>query len=206
MPDRLRSRGHRPVSYGISIMTRIVGISGSLRRGSYNAALLRAAVEVTPAGVTLEVGTIRGIPLYDYDVESTEGVPPAVAKLKEQVANADGLLLVTPEYNNSIPGVFKNTIDWLSRPPADAPRLFKGRPVAIIGASPGRFGTLLSQTAWLPIVRTLGMRPWYGSAPLYVSDAAHVFDASGKMVDASARERLEKFIGGYVQFVAQGHG
>jgi chromate reductase len=183
-------------------MTRIVGISGSLRRGSYNAALLRAAVAAAPQGVTIEVGTIRGIPLYDFDVESNEGIPASVAQLKDQVATADGLLLVTPEYNNSIPGVFKNAIDWLSRPPADVPRLFRNRPVAIIGTSPGRFGTLLSQTAWLPIVRTLGMRPWYGST-LYVSDAAHVFDASGELVDAGIHERLAKFLAGYAEFIAR---
>lgn len=181
-------------------MPRIVGLSGSLRRGSFNASLLRAAVEVAPASLTIDVGTIRGIPLYDADVEA-QGTPPAVATLKEQVAAADGLLLVTPEYNNSIPGVFKNAIDWLSRPPADVPRLFRDRPVAIIGTSPGRFGTLLSQTAWLPVVRTLGMRPWYGT-PLYVSDASKVFDASGTLVDPDIRERLKQFMTGYAQFVA----
>ena len=89
-------------------------------------------------------------------------MPAAVAKLKEQVAAADGLLLVTPEYNNSIPGVFKNAIDWLSRPAADIPRVFGGRKVAVIGASPGGFGTILSQTAWLPVLKTLGTNPWFG--------------------------------------------
>jgi len=78
------------------------------------------------------------------------------------IAAADGLLLVTPEYNNSIPGVFKNAIDWLSRPPADISRVFGGKPVAIIGASPGGFGTILSQEAWLPVLRTLGTKPWFG--------------------------------------------
>jgi NAD(P)H-dependent FMN reductase len=163
---------------------------------------LRAAVEAAPPGVTIEIGTIRGIPLYDFDVESTEGIPPSVTQLKDQVATADGLLLVTPEYNNSIPGVFKNAIDWLSRPPADIPRLFRNRPVAIMGTSPGRFGTLLSQTAWLPVIRTLGMRPWFGS-PLYVSEAAKVFDVSGKLVDAGVHERLVKFLAGYAEFVAR---
>jgi chromate reductase len=180
-------------------MARIVGVSGSLRRGSFNASLLRAALEVAPASLSIDVGTIRGIPLYDADVEA-QGIPPAVATLKEQVASSDGLLFVTPEYNNSIPGVFKNAIDWLSRPPADVPRLFRDRPVAIMGASPGRFGTLLSQTAWMPIVRTLGMRPWYGM-PLYVSNATTVFDASGTLIDPDIRERLKQFMTGYAQFV-----
>ncbi len=184
-------------------MTRIVGISGSLRRASYNAALLRTAVELAPQGMTIEVASIRGIPLYDGDVEANDGIPPMVRQLKDLIAGADGLLFVTPEYNNSIPGVFKNTIDWLSRPPSDVPRVFKGRPVAITGTSPGRFGTLLSQTAWLPVVRTLGMRPFYG-ANLYVSDAAKVFDAEGQLMNADVRMQLTKFLEGYAHFLARG--
>src|SRR5437763_16531257 len=98
-------------------MVRIVGISGSLRQGSYNSALLRAALASMPAGAELVVGTIRGIPLYDGDVEASQGIPAAVVQLKDAIAAADGLLLATPEYNNSVPGVFKNAIDWLSRRP-----------------------------------------------------------------------------------------
>jgi NAD(P)H-dependent FMN reductase len=180
-------------------MPRILALAGSLRRASFNASLVRAAVEVTPASVNIDVGTIRGIPLYDADVEA-QGIPPAVATLKDQVASADGLLFVTPEYNNSIPGVFKNAVDWLARPPADVPRLFREKPIAIMGASPGRFGTLLSQTAWLPIVRTLGMRPWYGMT-LYVSDAAKAFDVSGTLIDPDIRERLKQFMTGYASYV-----
>src|SRR5262245_16330840 len=128
---------------------RIVGIAGSLRKASFNSSLLRAAVEECPAGVELEIESIRGIPLYDGDVEAGQGLPPRVVELKEKVAAADALLLVTPEYNNSIPGPFKNAIDWMSRPASDIDRVFGGRPVGMIGASPGRQGTLLSQTAWL---------------------------------------------------------
>ena len=141
---------------------RIIGISGSLRAASLNAALLRAATEECPPGTTINIESIRGIPLYDGDVEAKEGIPARVAELKDRIASADGLLLVTPEYNNSIPGVFKNAIDWLSRPAADIPRVFAGRPVGLIGASPGRFGTLMSQSAWQPVLRTLGTRPWFG--------------------------------------------
>lgn len=141
---------------------RIVGLSGSLRSGSFNAHLLRAAARVAPAGMEIEVETIRGVPLYDGDVEAAEGLPARVTELKDKIAAADALFLVTPEYNNSIPGVFKNAIDWLTRPASDIPKVFGGKPVAFMGASPGGFGTILSQEAWLPVLRTLGTQPWFG--------------------------------------------
>jgi len=180
-------------------MARILGIAGSLRRGSLNAALLRATVELVPAGATIETASIRGIPLYDGDVEE-QGIPAAVVELKEKIIAADALLLVTPEYNNSIPGVFKNAIDWLSRPPADAPRVFANRHVTLIGVSPGRFGTVQSQRSWLPVLRTLRMRPWFG-VPLYLSAAAGTFDAQGRLVDAEARSRLRELLANYVQAI-----
>ena len=117
---------------------KLVGISGSLRKGSYNTALLRAAAGLTPEGVALDVVTLEGVPLYDGDLESRDSLPPAVAALKEAIVAADGVLLVTPEYNSGIPGVFKNAIDWTSRPGSDIARVWGGRPVAVIGASPTR--------------------------------------------------------------------
>ena len=179
---------------------RIVGISGSLRRGSFNTSLLRAAAEVVPAGATIEVRTIHGIPLYDADVENGPGIPEAVKILKDDIASSDGVLLVTPEYNNSLPGVFKNAIDWLSRPDGDIARVFRGRPVAIMGASPGRFGTTLSQSAWLPVIRTLGMRPWFDER-LLLFEARKMFDDTGKLTDMHTRERVVKFVEGYCAFV-----
>ncbi|HEV3010851.1 MAG TPA: NADPH-dependent FMN reductase [Burkholderiales bacterium] len=179
---------------------KILGISGSLRKGSYNTALLRAAVALMPEGAQLEVGSISGIPLYDGDVEASQGIPPAVQTLKTRIIQADGLLLVTPEYNNSIPGVFKNAIDWLSRPSADIAKVFGGRPVGVIGASPGGFGTILSQNAWLPVLRTLGTKTWFGGR-LQVSRAGNVFNEAGELTDQAMREQLRKYLAGFVGFI-----
>jgi len=148
------------------------------------------------------VRSIRGIPLYDGDLEAEEGVPALVGEIKDAIRAAAGLLLVTPEYNNSIPGVFKNAIDWLSRPPADIPAVFGGKPVAIIGASPGGFGTILSQNAWLPVLRTLGAELWTGGR-LLVSRASSVFDASGELSDERVREQLRVYLAGFFEYAAR---
>jgi chromate reductase, NAD(P)H dehydrogenase (quinone) len=181
----------------------ITGISGSARRGSLNTALLHAAAGLIPEGVELRTFTIAGIPLYDGDVEAESGIPASVAALKEAIASAEALLLVTPEYNNSIPGPFKNAIDWASRPAADIPRVFGGKPVALIGASPGGFGTILSQNAWLPVLRTLGCQLWTGGR-LVVSGARKVFDENGKLVDDAVSERLRAFLHGFAAFARSG--
>ncbi|MBY9068095.1 NAD(P)H-dependent oxidoreductase [Hyphomonas sp. WL0036] len=179
-------------------MTRILGISGSLRKASFNSGLLRAAAGVMPEGAELDARGIEGVPLFDADVEADEGVPPAVAALKDALAACDGLLLVSPEYNNGIPGVFKNAIDWMSRPPGGT-GLFKGKPVAVIGASPGGFGTILSQAHWLPVLRTLGTRQW-AEGRLMVSRAGNMFDAQGNLTDEETRKRLSEFLAGFVAF------
>ena len=175
-------------------MTTILGLSGSLRRASFNSGLLRAAREVAPDGVEIVIGSIAEVPLYDGDAEAASGTPPAVQRLNEQLAQADGLLMVTPEYNNGIPGVFKNAIDWMSR--GEGLKLFLGKPVAVTGASPGSFGTILSQTHWLQVLRTLNTRQWH-EGRLMVSRAGDLFDADGNLTDDKTRQRLAEFVAGF---------
>ena|SRR5437868_70855 len=184
-------------------MMTIIGLSGSLRAGSFNTALLRAAASLMPDDTELLVKTIHGIPLYDGDVESANGIPAAVRELGAAIANAHGLLLATPEYNNSIPGSFKNTIDWLSRIEDDARPVFTGKPVAVIGASRGGFGTLLAQNAWLPVLRTLETRPWFGGR-LLVSRASEMFN-HGQLRDEKTRNKLQEFLAGFAAYIRPSH-
>jgi NAD(P)H-dependent FMN reductase len=181
-------------------MVTIVGISGSLRKHSFNAGLLRAAAEAIPDGCTLAIESIKGIPLYNADVEETEGIPPAVGHLKESIAAADGLLMVTPENNNSIPGVFKNAIDWLTRPPEDRQRIFGNLPIGLMGATPGNFGTAFSQYAWLPVCRVLGTQVWSGKL-MWISGAMKKFDEEGNLVDDGVMKQLTTYMNGFVDFV-----
>lgn len=181
-------------------MTKIVGLAGSLRRRSFNKSLLRAAEKLMPQGASLEIHEIAGIPLYNADEEAEAGIPLQATEIKNAIAEADGLLLSTPEYNNGIPGVFKNAIDWLSRPPDDIARVFGGKPVAIIGASPGGFGTIMAQDAWLSVLRTLGTAPWF-SGRLLVSKAGDLFDDEGKLVDEVSKKRLADFLAGFVDWI-----
>jgi len=180
--------------------TTLIGISGSARAASFNAALLRVAAAECPPDAVIRIESIAAIPLYNGDEEAAHGIPPAVARLKDAIAAADGLLFVTPEYNNSLPGVAKNAIDWLSRPPADIKRVFGGKPVALAGASPGGFGTVLAQNAWLPVFRTLGADLWSGGR-LLVSRAGSVFDEKGEVKDEAVRENVRRFVAGFVAYV-----
>jgi chromate reductase len=134
-------------------MATAIGISGSLREGSYNTALLRAASELAPEGLEIEIVTLHGIPPFNAD-EEAEHFPKTARELKERIASADAVLISTPEYNTGIPGVAKNAFDWLSRPPKDIDRVWGDLPIALIGATPGRGGTRFSQMAWLPVIRS----------------------------------------------------
>ena len=171
-------------------MNNVLGISGSLRKDSYNSALLRAAEEMFPD--LIERGLIDDIPLYNADIEAI-GTPDPVLRLKQQLIDARGLLLVTPEYNQSMPGVLKNTIDWLSRPSLDVRNVFRDKPVALMGATPGGFGTILGQNAWLPVFRGLGARFWTGGR-LMVAGASRLFDDQGSLVDQAIAQRLQQFV------------
>lgn len=153
-----------------------------------------------PEGCTLAIESIKDIPLYNQDIEDNEGIPPAVAQLKDRIAAADALLMVTPENNNSLPGVFKNVIDWLSRPPEDRSRIFGNRPVGLMGATPGNFGTAFSQYAWLPVLRVLGAQVWSGRL-MWVSGATGKFDQEGNLIDEGVKRQLNKYMAGFLEFV-----
>ena len=177
-------------------MGHILGISGSLREASYNSALLRAAQAMFPERV--KIARIDAFPLYNADLESA-GFPREVEEVKQQVAAAQGVLLVSPEYNNSLPGVLKNAIDWLSRPSGGIRNVFQDKPVAVTGASPGGFGTVMGQSAWLPVLRTLRARHWTGGR-LMVSHVRDAFDDAGNLADDETRGRLESFVGDFVAY------
>ncbi len=183
-------------------MPNLLAITGSVRAGSFNQMLTRAVVDHAPAGLTIETASIRDIPLYDGDVEAASGCPASVQALKDRIASAHGVLLVTPEYNNSIPGTFKNAIDWTSRPSADIARVYGGKPVGVIGATPGPAGTAMAQAAWLPVLRTLGTIPFFG-ARLQVGNASKVFDAEGKLIDDTVRGQIDKYLTAFGELVGR---
>ncbi|OOG67708.1 NADPH-dependent FMN reductase [Sinorhizobium sp. A49] len=186
-------------------MVKILGISGSLRKASFNTGLMRAAAADAPDGIEFDTATLHGIPLYDGDVEAKDGNPEAVTALKHKIMAADGVILFTPEYNNSMPGVFKNAIDWLSRPSADIAKVFRGRPFALAGTSPGNFGTILSQNAWLPVMRTLGAELWSGKR-LMLPRAETLFDQDGALTDSEAGDRLRAFVKAFADFAGAQNG
>lgn len=170
---------------------KFLGISGSLRAGSYNTAALRAAGELLPSGVTLELADIRGIPLYDDDLRAA-GMPPAVTALQGQVAAADAVLIATPEYNYSVSGVLKNAIDWISR---TTPQPFARKPVGIIGAAAGALGTGRAQYDLRKIFVFLDAHVM--NKPEVMIAAAHTkFDAGGRLTDEATRGFLQAMLQG----------
>ena len=178
---------------------RVAGFAGSLRTGSFNRALLGAAVELAPAGMTIEVLEIGGIPLFDADVEA-EGDPEPVAAFKRGVGSADGLLIATPEYNHGVPGVTKNVIDWASRPPRKS--VLDGKPVALMGATPGMGGTARGQ-AQLRQAFTFTNSYAMPQPEILVARASERFDAEGRLVDETTREYLGKFLAAFAAWIGR---
>ncbi len=168
---------------------RIVGIAGSLRRGSLNAAALRAAQELAPAGMAIEIFDIAPIPPYNEDVRA-QGFPAPAEDLRTRIKAADGLLFVTPEYNYSVPGVLKNAIDWASRPPEQP---FDNKPIAIMGASGGILGTARAQyhlrQCFIFLNGLVMNRP-----EVMIGAAGQKFDASGTLTDAPTRDFLTAYL------------
>ncbi len=177
---------------------RILGIAGSLRRDSYNRAALRAAQALVPEDATLEVFELDGIPGFNQD---EEGNPPAkVVELKKKVREADAILLVTPEYNYSIPGVLKNAIDWASRPYGDS--AWSGKPVALMGASIGTLGTARAQYHLRQCFVFLDMYP-LNHPELMIANAAEKFDAAGNLTNEKTKELIGRLLRGLVDWTRQ---
>lgn len=170
----------------------ILAISGSLRSGSFNTGLLRTAPSLLPDGMSFQLADLRGIPFFDADIE-TSGMPDAVAVFKQQINDADGVLIATPEYNFSYTGVIKNALDWASRGPV---RPFMDKPVAVVGASTGNFGAVRAQTDMRRLLHGMGAHVM-PKPELLITQAATKFDTNGLLIDEATlnvyRTLLERF-------------
>jgi chromate reductase len=174
----------------------ILAIAGSLRRNSYNAAALRAADQIAPPAMQIAIFDIGSIPLYNEDIRTTH-LPSYVADLRAQVKQADGVLIATPEYNYSVPGVLKNALDWASRPP-DQP--FDQKPVAIIGASPSPMGSSRAQYHLRQILG--GLNAFVMPKPeVIIAHASQRFDIQGQLIDEATREALRKHLEAFANFI-----
>ncbi|MEO9189405.1 MAG: NADPH-dependent FMN reductase [Acetobacteraceae bacterium] len=175
---------------------RIVGISGSLRKGSFNSAALRAAQELAPKGMTIDIADIASVPLYNEDVRA-QGFPAVVEDLRRRVKEADGVLLASPEYNYSVSGVLKNTIDWISRPPEQP---FDGKPIALMGASGGLLGTARAQYHLRQSF--IFMNGFVMNRPeVMIGQAQNKFDAEGKLTDQPTRDFLTAMLTAFAAWV-----
>jgi chromate reductase, NAD(P)H dehydrogenase (quinone) len=169
---------------------RLLGIAGSLREGSYNRGLLRAARELAPEGIELVEHDLRGLPFYDGDVEAA-GDPDSVTELKDAIRRADGIVIATPEYNRGIPGVLKNAIDWASRPALASP--LAGKPVAIMGATTGFAGTARAQQQLRDALEFPGALV-VQQPEVLVSEAYLRFDENGELVDEETRAEIRELL------------
>jgi chromate reductase len=175
----------------------VVAVAGSLRQGSYNQALLRAAQQLAPVAMRIRIHDLSGIPLFSEDVERA-GIPPAVASLREAVAQADGLLVATPEYNHGVPGVMKNAFDWLSRPSGKS--VLNGKLSAIMGASPGITGTARAQSQ-LRQSFVFTNTPVLLQPEVLVGRAHEKFNSDGRLTDDTTRKFLVHFLEEFADWV-----
>jgi len=177
----------------------VVGFAGSLRRGSYNRALLRAATELAPSALHIVIHELDGIPLYNGDVEAA-GAPSSVVELRDAIRTAEGLLIATPEYNHGVPGVLKNTIDWLSRPPRDS--VLNGKVAAVMGASPGMTGTARGQSQ---LRQAFAFTNTYAllQPEVLVGRAHEKFDADGHLVHQATRDFLATFLQNFADLIGR---
>ncbi|HUX65170.1 NAD(P)H-dependent oxidoreductase [Sulfuricella sp.] len=173
---------------------KILGIVGSLRKGSYNRFALKAAQELVPGGAVLNLIELHGIPVFDQDNEMT--LPASVLEFKRRILDADAILFATPEYNYSLPGGLKNAIDWASRPYGESAWL--GKPAAVMGASTGSLGTARAQYHLRQILVTLDM-PVVNQPEVMIGNAAQRFDQNGRLTDAPTRQHIQKLLGALVQ-------
>jgi chromate reductase len=180
---------------------KILGLAGSLRRASYNRAALRAAQSLVPADATLETIELDGIPGFSQDDEKSP--PPRVVELKARVRAADAILIVTPEYNYSVPGVLKNAIDWASRPYGDS--AWTGKPVAVMGASVGTLGTARAQYHLRQTFVFLDMYP-LNKPEVMISNAAQRFDEQGNLTDEKTRELIGQLLASLVAWTRRLRG
>ena len=180
----------------------LLGISGSLRKGSLNTGLLRAAAELLPGGVHLDIYSLRQIPPYNFDIEVAAN-PELVRDFKDRIRAADGLVIASPEYNYSIPGVLKNAIDWASRPPKENP--FNEKPAAIMGASGGPYGTARAQYDLRKVANGLNMMVM-NRPELMITYAGQKFDAEGNLTDPETRERLRKMVEAFAAWIRRMKG
>jgi chromate reductase len=176
---------------------KVLALPGSVRRGSYNRRLLEAAVSCAPMGMEITLyDALASVPIFNEDLEAD--TPGSVMQLRRQVADADGMLIATPEYNQSIPGVLKNAIDWLSRPAPE--EVLIAKPVAVIGASAGRWGTRLAQSALRQVLNATESLVMVNPA-LYVREAEQLFDADGRLIDPATQGSLRSLLVAFGKWV-----
>jgi chromate reductase len=177
---------------------RIAGIVGSLRKGSYNRSALQAALKVIPKSSSLDILDLEGIPGFNQDLEQT--FPPKAKELKAKVKAADAILIATPEYNYSVPGVLKNAIDWASRPYGDS--AWNGKPVAIMGASPGMLGTARAQYHLRQMFVFLNMFP-LNQPEVMIANASEKFDEQGNLKDPTTAQKIKELLEALVEWTIQ---